>query len=66
MKLVLDPDLDPRVVFAAFGWYFPEKSTGLFEWDQSNLNVLTENSPPHDPAVGSVELRGIPCRVYKE
>ena len=64
-KLALDPDLDPRVVFAAFGWYFPEKSTNLFEWDQSNLNMLTENSAPHDPAVGSVELRGISCRVYK-
>ena len=63
-KLSLDPDLDPRVVFVSFGWWFPENSSNLFCWDKSNLNILLDNEPP-ETATGTVETRGIPCRVYK-
>jgi anaerobic selenocysteine-containing dehydrogenase len=63
-KLTLNPDLDPRVVFAAFGWYFPEEASNLYEWTKSNINILTESDPPDDAAIGSVELRGVPCKVY--
>lgn len=64
-KLSLDRDLDPRVVYAGWGWWFPEEPADLFNWRKSNLNVLTDADPPYEPYVGSVELRGIPCRVYK-
>ena len=65
-KLRMNPDLDPRTVIAAYGWWFPERSyDNLFEWDEANLNILTSNAPPHDPAMGSVNLRGISCRVSK-
>lgn len=63
-KLSLDRDLDPRVVFASFGWWFPEEPSNLFDWDKSNVNVLFETKPA-EPVTGSVELRGIPCRVYR-
>lgn len=64
LKLALDSNLDPRVVLAPFGWWFPEEPSNLFEWDKSNINVLLD-SEPEAPATGSVELRGMPCRVYK-
>lgn len=62
-KLALDADLDPRVVLAAFGWWFPEDPSNLFQWDKANINVLIGNDS-EDPATGAVDLRGIPCRVY--
>lgn len=65
-KARLDGDIDPRVVIASFGWWFPErKDLELFGWKESNLNILTDNNPPYDPAIGSMLLRGIPCRVSK-
>jgi len=63
--LSLDPDLDPRLVYASFGWWFPEDPKDLYQFRKSNINVLTESDPPYDPVTGSVELSGIPCRVYK-
>ncbi|UCD77221.1 MAG: hypothetical protein JSW26_17560 [Desulfobacterales bacterium] len=64
--LRLNADLDPRVVIAAFGWWFPEKGPAeLYGWQEANLNLLTDSAPPHDPALGSANLRGVMCRVYK-
>ena len=63
--LSLDPDLDPRLVYASFGWWFPEDSGELYQFRKSNINVLTESAAPFDPVTGSVELGGIPCKVYK-
>ncbi len=65
-KLMIDPDTDPRVVNAAWGWWYPEMGveTG-YGWQKSNFNILTgyeQIAPP----VGTPELKGIPCRVSKE
>jgi len=66
-KASLNPDIDPRVVVAAYGWWFPErKDLELSGWKESNINMLTENDPPYEPTIGSTNLRAIPCRVYKE
>jgi len=64
-RLAFDPDLDPRIVVVSFGWWFPEARSNVFAWDRSNINVLTRSEPPYDPGVGTVDLRGFPCRVYK-
>jgi anaerobic selenocysteine-containing dehydrogenase len=64
-RLSYDPDLDPRIVMASFGWWFPEEKTGVFGWDRSNINVLTRSEPPYDPGIGTSDLRGIPCRIYE-
>jgi len=61
----LDRDLDPRVVSASFGWWFPEEPEDLYQFRRSNVNMLTDCAPPYEPMVGSEELRGIPCRVYR-
>ncbi|MBW1997115.1 MAG: molybdopterin-dependent oxidoreductase [Deltaproteobacteria bacterium] len=66
-KAVFSDALDPRVVGVDYGWWFPEKGPdSLYGWDESNVNVLTENRPPFNPEIGSPNLRGISCKVYKE
>lgn len=64
-KLAIDSDLDPRVVIAAFGWWFPEEGPHtLYGWNKSNYNILTGYEDPGQP-VGAPDLKGIPCRVCK-
>jgi anaerobic selenocysteine-containing dehydrogenase len=66
-KAAFSADLDPRVIVAAYGWWFPErKDLELSGWKESNINILTDNNPPYEPAIGSTNLRANPCRVYKE
>lgn len=60
-KLAFDTDLDPRVVMASFGWWFPEEACNLYGLHKSNINVLTSNDS-FESTVGSVQLRGIPVR----
>jgi anaerobic selenocysteine-containing dehydrogenase len=52
-KLLIDPQVDPRVVLASFGW-----------WGEFDLNLITDSNPPYDPATGSPHLKGVPCKVY--
>jgi anaerobic selenocysteine-containing dehydrogenase len=65
-KAKLFSGIAPRVIFPSFGWWFPErKDLDLSGWKESNLNVLTSNDPPYDPAIGSTSLRAVPCRINK-
>jgi len=50
-KVRYNMDLDPRIVYAAFGW------------GQANLNKLTSWDQPLCEAMGAATFRGIPCRV---
>jgi anaerobic selenocysteine-containing dehydrogenase len=50
-RVQTNPDLDPRIVYAAFGW------------EQSNLNQLTSWDTELCEAMGAATHRGIPCRV---
>ncbi len=62
----LSSELLPGVIIASFGWWFPErKDLELSGWKESNLNILTSNDPPYEPAIGSTPLRAVPCRIYK-
>jgi anaerobic selenocysteine-containing dehydrogenase len=63
-KLDLDKDLNPKVVYASFGWWFPEEPSNLYAWDRSNVNILFDTKS-EEPATGTVEVRGIPCRVSR-
>jgi anaerobic selenocysteine-containing dehydrogenase len=66
-RVRLDNRLDPRIIMAAYGWWFPEKKeNALFGWEESNLNVLTDGSESWNPELGTPNLRGICCRVTKE
>lgn len=66
-KAALDKHLHPHVVVGAYGWWYPERpDLELCGWKEANINILTDNRPPYEPAIGSTNLRAIPCRIYKE
>jgi anaerobic selenocysteine-containing dehydrogenase len=62
----LVPSIDPRVIIADYGWWFPEQdSSSLHGWKESNLNILTYSGKPWGRELGTPTLRGIVCNVYK-
>jgi thiosulfate reductase/polysulfide reductase chain A len=64
-KAKLTTGIDPRVIHVQHGWWFPERGGPDYGvWD-SNANVLTNNGPPYDPAMGTYQLRALLCRVAK-
>lgn len=71
MRANVSPELDPRVVFAPRGWWFPERDgsadlSNPFGCLESNVNVLTSvDVEDCDPMGGSWANRGLMCRVYK-
>jgi len=65
-KAILINDIDPRVVGVDYDWWFPEKgSSSIYSWQESNINILTDNKPPYNREMGSLNLWGMLCRIYK-
>jgi anaerobic selenocysteine-containing dehydrogenase len=64
-KAKLTDGIDPRVIHVEHGWWFPEQPAPQYGVWQSNANLLTDNGPPYDPAMGTYQLRGLLCRVAK-
>jgi anaerobic selenocysteine-containing dehydrogenase len=65
-KADLSTGVDRRVVVLDHAWWFPERGEGeLFGWAESNYNVLTNDKPPFNREMGSANLRGFLCKVYK-
>ena len=61
----LTTGIDPRIVAAQHGWWFPEVKTPDHGWDKSNINILTDNDPAgYDVAMGSTNLRVLLCKIY--
>jgi len=58
-------NIHPRVINVEHGWWFPEEEDSEHGVWQSNVNVLTNNKPPYDPAIGTYQLRGLLCRISK-
>ena len=60
--------INPRVVCAEYGWWFPEDPPGepsLSGAWKSNINVVVDDDPERCHEVsGGYALRGLPCRVY--
>ena len=57
--------IDPRVITAEHGWWFPEEPAPDYGVWKANVNLLTDNGPPYDPAMGTYQLRALLCRVSK-
>ena len=58
--------IDPRVVSAEWGWWFPEKDrTDIEAQMESNINLLTEDAGGLDPGMGATNLKGLMCQVEK-
>jgi anaerobic selenocysteine-containing dehydrogenase len=69
----VEPSVDPRVIYAQRGWWYPERDPKAassadqpFGCLESNVNVLTSVDDEHcDPIGGSWANRGLLCKVYK-
>jgi anaerobic selenocysteine-containing dehydrogenase len=60
----LNDGIDPRVIVAEHGWWFPEVKDPGHGWDIANVNLLTDNDPAgFDPAMGSTNLRVLLCSI---
>jgi anaerobic selenocysteine-containing dehydrogenase len=57
--------IDPRVISAQHGWWFPDEPAPEYGVWKSNVNVLTNSQGPFDPAMGTYQLRALLCRVGK-
>jgi anaerobic selenocysteine-containing dehydrogenase len=62
--------IDPRVVHAQHGWWFPEEDgaePSLHGVWKSNINLLTDDDPDVcNPISGGWPLRAFLCKVYKD
>jgi anaerobic selenocysteine-containing dehydrogenase len=59
--------MDPRVVSAEHAWWFPERKDPGHGWDESNINILTDNAYENcDPAMGATHIRTLLCRIAAE
>jgi anaerobic selenocysteine-containing dehydrogenase len=61
----LTTGIDPRVIAAEHGWWFPEEPAPDYGVWTANVNLLTDNGPPYDPQMGTYQLRALLCRVSK-
>ena len=59
--------IHPNVVGAQHAWWFPEKKEPAHGWDDSNINILTDNAyETCDPAMGATSVRTLLCKIYPE
>jgi thiosulfate reductase/polysulfide reductase chain A len=64
-KAKLTKGIDPKVIHVEHGWWFPDQPGPEYGVWSANANVLTDNKPPYDPAMGTYQLRALLCRVSK-
>ncbi|KPJ69223.1 hypothetical protein AMJ44_04385 [candidate division WOR-1 bacterium DG_54_3] len=58
--------VDPRVINASHGWWFPEgKAESLYEWEKSNFNILTATEKL-GKEFGTPNLKGIGCKIRRK
>jgi anaerobic selenocysteine-containing dehydrogenase len=65
LKAKLTDGLDPQVVSAAYGWWFPERPGPEHGCFDSNVNVVLDMDPPWEEICGSVPLKGTLCKVSR-
>ncbi|MBN1847200.1 MAG: molybdopterin-dependent oxidoreductase [Deltaproteobacteria bacterium] len=62
----LTDEIHPRVVNAAYGWWFPEDGTDpQYGWKKSNYNMLT-SMDKIGKEFGTPNLKGIGCRIRRQ
>ena len=64
-KAKVTDGIKPNVVNVQHGWWFPEEPAPDYGVWKSNANVLTSNTSPYDPAMGTYQLRALLCKIYK-
>lgn len=59
--------LHPNVISCQHAWWFPEKADPGHGWEESNVNILTDNAyNTCDPAMGATSIRTLLCKIYPE
>ena len=59
----LTDGLDPRVICASPGWWFPEGDPARqYDWGEANVNLLT-SVEKLGREFGTPNLKGLPCRL---
>lgn len=62
----LNTGIDPRVIVAEHGWWYPEIKSSDHGWETSNINLLTDNSHESmDPVMGATNLRVLLCNIIR-
>jgi anaerobic selenocysteine-containing dehydrogenase len=62
----LNAGIDPKVIVAEHGWWYPEIRSPDHGWDVSNINMLTDNSHESmDPVMGATNLRVLLCNISR-
>jgi len=65
-KAKLNDGIDPAVIVAEHGWWYPEIKNSGHGWDLSNINLLTDNSHESmDPVMGATNLRVLLCNISR-
>jgi anaerobic selenocysteine-containing dehydrogenase len=65
-KAKLNDGIDPRVIVAEHGWWYPEVKDADHGWHLSNINLLTDNSHESmDPVMGATNLRVLLCNISR-
>jgi hypothetical protein len=55
-----------KIVGVDYGWWFPERGPiSIFGWDESNVNVIIDDRAPYGKELGTLNLRGLICKIYK-
>lgn len=57
--------VQPTMVSADHGWWYPEKEGPLHGCFDSNINVLCSNDGPYDPATSGTLITGYLVRIYR-
>ena len=63
LRLKLSDTTPPDVVNTGMGWWLPSDSAPEHGALDININAALDYDGPYDPASGSTDVRGLPCRV---
>jgi anaerobic selenocysteine-containing dehydrogenase len=55
----------PGILVTGMGWWLPEAAGPEFGVLDININAAISYAGPYDPASGSADTRGVPCRVTR-
>ena len=67
LRAKLFSGMDPQVISADHGWWFPEEQDPGHGWKKSNINMLTDNAYDNcDPAMGATHVRTLLCKIKPE
>jgi len=65
-KAHITKEIDPKVIGVDYAWWFPERGvSSMYGWAEANINILLDDNPPYNSEMGTTQLRGIVCKMYK-